>query len=291
MMAMPEAEPSIRRQTVSTDGAEVEVFRSDPMDQSGPIVCASHPAEAFKENTVQLLRRIASAPVICVNPRGVGGSSPTTHCPLEQMVDDIEEVRHRLEVGPWVFWGMSGGGWLAQIYARRHPKALGGIIVESACACFRERLGDPACVLSPFFPAWRTGLVEAGLLPQAAEADSVPADDAEWVELKGVGQVLRSHNGPALLVSPAPLSAAMRQAMPEFLAFDSRAWLREVQIPALIIAGTDDPVVPLARARAVHEAISGSTFVAIDGGKHVPSLEPRLEIERAIQEFISQQRR
>lgn len=50
---------------------------------------------------------------------------------------------------------MSRGGWLAQIYARRHPDALVGIIVESTCLCFRGRLADSACALSPFFPAWR----------------------------------------------------------------------------------------------------------------------------------------
>jgi pimeloyl-ACP methyl ester carboxylesterase len=289
---MPHSKPSVGRLMVSVDVADLEIFRSDPVDQRGPLISAAHPADAFGEQTVQLFGSIASAQVICVNPRGIGGSSPAEHCTLEQMVDDLEVVRQRLKLGPWVFWGMSGGGWLAQIYMHRHPKALKGIIIESTCACFQERLANPACVLSPLFPSWRPALAEAGLLPESADAIPVPVEGAEWIELKSVGQVFRKRNGPALLVSPAPLSKEMLRAMPMFLAFDSRRWLNQMHtpVPALIIAGTDDPVVPLAHARAVHEAISGSVFLAIDGGKHVPSLEQRPEIERAIQNFLSQQK-
>jgi pimeloyl-ACP methyl ester carboxylesterase len=69
------------------------------------------------------------------------------------MVEHIESARRALDRGPWSFWGMSGGGWLAQIYAHRYPEALHAIVVESACPCFRERLADPGCVLSPYFPA------------------------------------------------------------------------------------------------------------------------------------------
>src|SRR5262249_57505904 len=93
--------------------------------------------------------------VVCFTPRGIGGSAPAGAAPLEQMVDDIEAARRELGSAPWTFWGMSGGGWLAMIYAHRCPEGLAGIIVESACLCFRERLGHPRCALSPVFPARR----------------------------------------------------------------------------------------------------------------------------------------
>jgi pimeloyl-ACP methyl ester carboxylesterase len=62
---------------------------------------------------------------------------------LEEMVDRIEGIRRALGLAPWLFWGMSGGGWLAQIYAHRYPEALAGMVIEGGCLCFHERLADP----------------------------------------------------------------------------------------------------------------------------------------------------
>src|SRR5207247_10641175 len=122
---------------------------------------------------------------------------------LDDMVDQIEATRVRLGVGPWVFWGLSGGGWLAQLYAHRHPRGLAGLIIESVCACFRERLGDPACIVSPFHPAWRGTLDAAGLISPTSHASPAPTDDGEWLPVAGIGHVLRRPSGPALPVPPA----------------------------------------------------------------------------------------
>src|ERR1700741_1733077 len=72
--SMPHPEPSVGWLMVAVNGADLEVFRSDPVDHRGPIICAAHPADAFGEKTVRLLGDIASAQIICVNPRGIGSS-------------------------------------------------------------------------------------------------------------------------------------------------------------------------------------------------------------------------
>jgi pimeloyl-ACP methyl ester carboxylesterase len=203
------------------------------------------------------------------------------------MVDRIEGVRRNLGLGPWIFWGMSGGGWLAQIYARRYPEALVGIVIESACLCFRERLADPECLLSPFFPAWHNPLRAAGLFPEGSHLEASSGHDTDWVEVDGVGLVFRRHHGPALLVSPGPLEPEMKSVMPHLWCFDSRAWIRSVRVPALVLCGTADPVLPVRHARAVHEAIVGSVFAEIVGGGHVPVAQRRPEVTKAFQSFIS----
>jgi pimeloyl-ACP methyl ester carboxylesterase len=241
-------------------------------------ICAAHPAEPFGEGVIELLSATSGARVVCVNPRG-----PT----LEEMVDDLETVRRSLGAERWVFWGMSGGGWLAQIYAHRYPDALAGIIVEGACTCFRERLTDPACMLSPFFPSWRSALEDAGLLDPGSHREVGEADDTEWIEVPGVGSVFRHRGGPALLVSPMPVSEGMRRVMPELWRFDSRDWLSTVRVPTLVLSGTADPVVPIAHARAVHEAIPGSRWMAVEGAGHVPVVERRPEVGEAVRGFLA----
>lgn len=249
----------------------------------GLTVCAAHPVDFFGPPTAELLAVTAQVKVVCVNPQGRSGPA----MPLATMVDRIEAVRRQLGLGAWVFWGMSGGGWLAQLYARRYPTALVGVVIESACLCFRERMADPACVLSPKFPAWRDRLAAAGLLGEDAPAESVPAADTEWLEVAGLGQVFRRRGGPALLVSPVPLGPAMQSAMPQLYGFDSRSWIRTLRVPTLVLCGTADPIVPLRHSRAIHEAIAGSQLVAIEGAVHVPTAEKREESARAFAAFAA----
>jgi pimeloyl-ACP methyl ester carboxylesterase len=262
----------------------MELFRAGT---GAPVIAAAHPSSVFGAPTAELLSGIAGTEAICFNPRGLGSSDPAADLPLEEMVEDLESARRALGLDRWLFWGTSGGGWLAQLYARRFPKALSGIIVESACACFRVRLADPSCALSPFFPAWRAGLTARGLLREDSHGSAAPADDMEWIDVEGVGQVWRRRKGPALLVSPAPIDADMTRAMPRLWRFDARGWLGEVKVPALVIAGSADPVVPVAQVRAVHAALKGSTFVEVDGGGHVPSAEHRPVAAAAVRELIA----
>jgi 3-oxoadipate enol-lactonase len=275
----------MERKVIERGGAAIEVILE--ARGAGAIVAAAHPADPFTDGTVALLRKASGAGVVCVNPRGLGGSAARPRgYELEAMVDDVERARRALRLEPWVFWGMSGGGWLGELYARKYPEALAGLVLESTCACFRVRLGDPACVLSPFFPAWAGPLEAAGLLDPDAHARPGDPDDTEWTEVPQVGSVFRRRGGPALLVSPLPISTVMRQSMPALWAFDARPWLRDVRTPTLVIAGAADPVVPLAHARAVHEAIPGSRFLAIDGAAHVPVSEGRPEVTTAVRAFL-----
>lgn len=262
---------------------DVEVFLGGPA--SGLVLCAAHPADRFEAATVELLADTTHARTVCVNPWRLGSSEASGAPSLDEMVDRVEEVRRRLGIERWIFWGMSGGGWLAQIYARRHPGSLAGIVIESACLCFRERVNDPECVLSPRFPAWQGPLAAAGLLSEDPEDRSASGNDTEWFHVDGVGQVFRRRGGPALLVSPGPLAREMESIMPRLWEFDSRPWIRAIRTPALVLCGTADPVVPVRHARAVHEAIHGSSFQEIEGAGHVPTAGRHPEAAAAFRSF------
>jgi 3-oxoadipate enol-lactonase len=290
-MTLERPMPAATRELVELGDARLECFRSaaDAGDsgRKRPLICAAHPASAFGADTAALLAATTGTEVVCINPRGLGGSSPSAEVSLPQMVDDLERARAQLGLPPWLFWGMSGGGWLAQLYADRHRDGLTGIVVESACACFRERLGDPSCALSPFFPAWRGELAARGLIAEDSHTQPSSAAAGEWVAVDGVGQVFRRPNGPALLVAPMPLDADMTRAIPALWAFDARSWLAAVRLPVLVVCGTADPVVPVQRVRQVHEAIAGSTFLAVEGAGHVPTSERRPEVAAAFERFVA----
>jgi 3-oxoadipate enol-lactonase len=243
------------------------------------LICAAHPADLFEGGTAQLLEAASGVRVVCVNPRGDT---------LEAMVDDLEAERQRRGLGRWVFWGMSGGGWLGEIYAHKYPQALTGLILESACACFRARLADPACLISPAHPSWRPALEARGLFAEDAHAEVGDPAATEWMDVAGVGEVFRRRGGPALLVSPFPVTSLMRERMPMLWTADALPWLPALTTPALVIAASADPVVPVPHARAVHQALAGSRFVLVDGAGHVPVTQNRLEVSAAVRAFLAE---
>lgn len=274
---------------VDVGGAELEVHVGGPDTPGTLTVCAAHPSDPFGPEALALFAELTHARIVCINPRGVGRSTPWASeqaVSLEIMVDDCETVRRALGVDKWVMLGLSGGGWIGQLYAKRYPDALSGLLLMSTCPCFCERLADPTCILSPFHPMWRAKLADAGLLGSAAEKDQSPEVATEWAELDGVGAVFRRRGGPALLVAPMPVSPEMRRAMPALWRFDARSWLAAVPTPTLVVCGTADPVVPIAHARALHEALFDSEFVGLEGAGHVPLTEHHAEISNAFNHFL-----
>jgi len=286
----------IERTSVEFEGGTLEVFASSGEGGGGPVIAAAHPVDLFNEQTVALLVNASRARVISVSPRGVGSSSLPVRPgdrTLEGVVEQLEAVRRALGLERWVFWGMSGGSMTGQVYARHHPEALAGLILSSAGPCFRQTVGDPACVLSPWFPAWQAGLAAAGLTGGMAkeEAETEVAAIAEataWEVVAGVGWVFRRRGGPVLLVSPVEPSPQMQRMMPALWSFDAHGWLGAVRVPTLVMCGTNDPVVPLAYGRSVHEAIPGSDFLAVEGAGHVPLTDRPTEVASAVRRFLAE---
>lgn len=281
---------AVTRRSVELGDGRLEVLSTSFDGGAGvaPVICAMHPAEAFGAGTVELLAQASARAVVCLDPRGVGFGGEPGRCSLEQMVDDAERARRALGLAPWLFWGMSGGGWLAQLYAHRHREGLAGIVVESACLCFRARLADPTCAISPFFPPWRERLAALGLLRAGSHEDPRPIDDATWLDVAGVGSVLCRPDGAALLVAPAPLSPAMVRALPELWKLDTRAWIGQLRIPALVIAGGADPIVPVARVREVHASLVGSRWLLVEDAGHVPTAARRPEVAGAVRALLAE---
>ena len=57
---------------------------------------------------IGLFAEVSRSRVVCVRPRGGD---------LASLVEDCEVVRRALALDRWVFWGMSGGSFVGQVYA------------------------------------------------------------------------------------------------------------------------------------------------------------------------------
>jgi pimeloyl-ACP methyl ester carboxylesterase len=237
-------------------GAEVEVF-VDGETTARQTFVAAHLFDAMNAQSAALLGRITGGHVVCVNPRGVGGSSPTA-CPdgvglLDEVAADLEAVRHALGIGRWSVWGMSAGRFIAQAYTTRAPRdAVERLVLSSAGASFFDVVRDPACVIGARFPPSRAALERAGYsVGDDATRPPASAADIVWESIPSVGDVARDRNGAALVVIPGAAPPAMRRGLAALLAYDAGASLAALTHPTLVFSGDADPLVPTAHARAL----------------------------------------
>jgi len=237
-------------------------------------VCAPHPSALFSRETTDLLSSMAAVPVVAVGP-------PKGATSLELIVAAMEEKRRSLGIERWAIWGMSGGSFLAQLYAHMYPTAVTGLILASSGPYFRITVEDPDCILSPHNPVWSSKLWAAGLLDGKYETGVTT-----WQFVAGVGWVFRRGSGAALVVSPEEPSVELQAIMPALWAYDGRPWLGTIAAPSLIICGTGDPVVPLRHAETLASLMPNARFVAIDGAGHIPLTEHRVEVEREVRAFL-----
>jgi pimeloyl-ACP methyl ester carboxylesterase len=84
---------------------------------------------------------------------------------------------------------------------------------------------------------------------------------------------------------PCPGFADALQAVIEY---DARDRLEEIQIPTLIVWGTDDWVIPSAAAHSYNRRIPNSQLAIFDRTGHVPQLERPERFNRLLEEFLSE---
>jgi pimeloyl-ACP methyl ester carboxylesterase len=281
-----------RRVPVGGAGAWIEVL--DGGDAAGGVVAAAHPMVSLGVEPLSLLAGVTGARVLALNARGLGSASRVTSpddTGLDRMVADFEQARRALGAPRWLWWGMSAGGYLGLLYVHRHPEAFAGLLLDSTAACFRNAVLDPASVLSPEHPRWRESLARAGLVGAIDDArvidDALVAEERlAWLDVDGVGRVLRIVDGPAILVSPIDPPPGMKRGIAALWRFDARPWLSTIRVPTLVLAGPDDPIVPIAHPRALHAAIPGAEWLAPPGAGHTPvSVEPHA-IAAAVRPFV-----
>jgi pimeloyl-ACP methyl ester carboxylesterase len=68
--------------------------------------------------------------------------------------------------------------------------------------------------------------------------------------------------------------------------WSSRPWLRELDMPVLVISGSDDQLVPLANARMIASAVKAGRLEIIGGGSHACLLQEAARTSQVIRRFL-----
>lgn len=205
----------------------------------------------------------------------LGGDRPVIIVPPPG--DTIEQMsRGVLDLLPerFVLIGHGLGGEVAIDVLRRAPKRVGRIVLIST---------DPLSEPPPVAAAREARLVtaRAGRLAEALR-DDLPETALAPTEWRDEVLTLAQGMGAAMGVGTYTRHIRALQRRP-----DQQKTLRSVRVPALVMAGATDPLVPPRRQEVLASLMPFGRFVAIDNAGHLPQLEQPEAVNAALKEFLA----
>ena len=214
--------------------------------------------------------------LIFYDHRGHGRSEwvPVEQCTQDQLVADIEGVRRALGLGPVHVLGISWGGFLALMYAARHPRALRTLAVVGAAASgdFMRRAKDNAR---------RQATAEQWTAYQSLWDGSL-RDDESFRRAFDVIRPLYFFDKQLAAASIAARSdTRYRLAVRRFIIeheyprYDCRAELPSIACPTLVAVGRHDWICPVDQAEEIHRLVPPSTLTVFEQSGHSPQVEER----------------
>jgi 3-oxoadipate enol-lactonase len=180
--------------------------------------------------------------VVAPDLRGHGRGLPTRRFDGNECADDLAAIVLALDLGPVIVVGYSLGGLVAQLFARRYPDMVAGLVLCATATSFEVptkqgplRAVDWAARRAPE-PLRRAALM-AMLAPKSAKTPR-----GRWMMTQ-----VRRHD-----------TMAMLDAIAEAGRFNSSDWLGASTIAAAVIVTAQDQTVPAETQRALSRTVGGS---------------------------------
>ncbi len=195
---------------------------------------------------------------------------------MDTYADDIAAILDALEIEKTVLAGLSMGGYIAFAFWRRHPERVRALVLLNT----RARPDTPEARQNRFKTieaVQRDGLSPLidGMIPKLLSP----------VTLRGKAHVVNKLRSIMQGATVEGVVAALK-AMAERP--DSRPTLETITVPALIIAGQHDTLIPVEEAEDMALAIPDARLQVVDQAGHLVTMERPRTTSRLIADFVGQ---
>jgi 3-oxoadipate enol-lactonase len=213
---------------------------------------------SWGEPFLQLLRK--DFDVIAYDHRGVGASTPLDGpVTTRQMADDAVALLAALELDDAHVLGISMGGMIAQELALEHPESVRTLTLGCTyCGGEGSALASEA-VIGKLAEAMGSGDRDRAL--RAGWEVNVSARMAEDDEGYAAFHALAMRRVVAVPV--------IMQQMQACAAHDTNARLAQLQLPTLVIHGTEDQMLPVENGRLIASRIAGARLEIFEDVGHL----------------------
>lgn len=215
--------------------------------------------------------------VLRYDTRGHGGSSvPPGPYSAAMLADDVRGLLDALEVEQVHFVGLSLGGVIGQEFVLRHPDRVASLVLCGAVARTPPEAGP---VWDERIATARTRGMEEHAEPTLARWFTAPFMAENPSVVGWVGGMIRATDPEGY----AGCAQAVR-------GHDCTGRLLGITVPTLVVAGSDDPGVPVEAADALRQAIPGARLAVIERASHLMNVEQPEEFTRVVSAFLDARR-
>ena len=213
----------------------------------------------------------------CIAPdiRGFGETSRHGPFSIDQFADDIALLLRSLGVERAVVTGLSMGGYVAFALWRRHRSLVRALVLAHTRAGADSEEGREK----------RRALIEvARTRGPGAVADG---------QITGMLGKTTRENRPGLvdevhrMLGSASVEGIVGALEAMMTRMDSTETLATIDVPTLVIAGSEDALIPRRDSEILHEGIRGSRFEVIERAGHVSNLERPAAFNHVLSEFLA----
>ncbi|MDO8754611.1 MAG: alpha/beta hydrolase [Anaerolineales bacterium] len=211
------------------------------------------------------IRRLAGERIYALDLPGHGQSEGLGRRSIGEYADDVLAFMKALEIRAVALAGISMGSAIALTCALKYPKKIRGLALLGGGAKMR---------------------VASNILETAGN----PHTFESTVEM--INQNCFSANTPPGLVQLSKQNMLKMQPpvlLGDFLAcheFDVTDQLKKIKIPALILCGAEDKMMPLKHSQSLHEGIASSQLYVLENAGHMVMLEQPARVANLLKQFM-----
>ncbi len=215
--------------------------------------------------------------VVAFDNRGAGHSDkPAMHYTIPLFADDTAGLMDALGIEAAHVYGQSMGGLIAQELALRHPERVRTLVLGSTLCGGRDSVAPATEHISRL-------VALNGMDPVEAAEKGLPLlYSEEFIAQKREELIQRSLAEAHLRPPPDAFSRQMLAAM-HHTTCDR---LSQIRCPTLVIAGSDDKIVPAANSRILAERIPGARLVVLPKAGHGYLVECAEESNAVVLDFL-----
>ncbi len=268
----PAAATRWRTTSVSAGGLDLNVARSG----SGPPLLLLTGIGANVEMWRPFERLVQGREVIAVDAPGTGMSErPGLPLRMRGLAHIVEQMLDVLEVEQADVLGYSFGGLLAQELAHRSPTRVRRLILCATAQGLPVVPPRPGPALLLMTPArYYHPMLFKLIVPRIAGGRT--RREPDQLESQAAARLSRP---PQLLGYAYQLYAAS--------GWTSVPWLRQLAQQTLIIAGDDDPIIPLANPKLMARLMPHASLRVVQGGGHLFLLDEPESVIEDVLDFLS----